>query len=325
MLPPLLPLVKNVQTIPVNNIFADLGASINLMPHFLFLKLGISELKPTKISTQLADRSINPNHLRTTIPSTTRVFIDVHDGKLSLRVGEERVTFNIEVQAISFYPRKEPIKPLEWKILENRFKPSVDKPPKVDLEYAFLQGDENSGGYLLFHIRSAKKELTKASIMVKPDWSLTFELMCDASDYAVGSVLGQRSEQYFQPIYYASKTMTEAQENYTTTEKELLAVVYAFDKFGQHLILSKTIVYINHSAIRYLFSKQDVKPHLIHWVLLLKEFDIKIQDKKGVENLVADHISHLENHETKELNEAEIDDRFLDESIMKMDFGLEEP
>ncbi|GJT61329.1 putative nucleotidyltransferase, ribonuclease H [Tanacetum coccineum] len=148
-----------------------------------------------------------------------------------------------------------------------------------------------------------KKELTKAPIMVKPDWSLPFELMCDANDYAVGAVLGQRSEKYFQPIYYASKTMTEAQENYTTTEKELLAVVFAFDKFRQYLILSKTIVYTNHSALRYLFSKQDAKP----------------------QNLAADHLSRLKNHETKELIEAEIDDRFSDESIMKMDFGLEEP
>ncbi|GKE10211.1 reverse transcriptase domain-containing protein, partial [Tanacetum coccineum] len=96
--------------------------------------------------------------------------------------------------------------------------------------------------------------------MVKPDWSLPFELMCDASDYAVGAVLGQKSRKYFQPIYYASKTMTEAQENCTTTKKELLAVVFAFDKFLQYLVLSKTRVYTDHSTLQYLFSKQDAKP-----------------------------------------------------------------
>ncbi|GJS45010.1 putative nucleotidyltransferase, ribonuclease H [Tanacetum coccineum] len=105
-----------------------------------------------------------------------------------------------------------------------------------------------------------KRELTRAPIMIKPDWSLPFEIMCDASDYAVGAVLGQRIDKHFKPIHYASKTMNEAQENYTTTEKELFAVVFAFDKFRQYLVLSKTIVFIDHSALRYLFTKQDAKP-----------------------------------------------------------------
>jgi hypothetical protein len=76
-----------------------------------------------------------------------------------------------------------------------------------------------------------KKKLTEAPILVAPDWDLPFELMCDASDFAIGAVLGQRKAKYFQPIHYASKTMTEAQSHYTTTEKELLGVVYAFEKF----------------------------------------------------------------------------------------------
>ncbi|GKC63421.1 putative nucleotidyltransferase, ribonuclease H [Tanacetum coccineum] len=140
-----------------------------------------------------------------------------------------------------------------------------------------------------------KRELTQAPVMIKPDWSLPFEIMCDASDYAVGAVLGQRIDKHFKPIHYASKTMNEAQENYTTTEKELLAVVFAFDKFRQYLVLSKTIVFTDHSALRYLFTKQDAKPRLIRWILLLQEFDIEIHDKKGAENLAADHLSRLEN------------------------------
>ena len=102
-----------------------------------------------------------------------------------------------------------------------------------------------------------KEKLTNAPIMVAPGWNFPFELMCDASDYAVGAVLGQRINKHFRPIYYASKTLTDAQENYTTTEKELLAVVFAFDKFRAYLVLSKTIVYTDHSALRYLFRKQD--------------------------------------------------------------------
>ncbi|GKA06324.1 reverse transcriptase domain-containing protein [Tanacetum coccineum] len=108
-----------------------------------------------------------------------------------------------------------------------------------------------------------KKKLTEAPILVAPDWDLPFEIMCDASDYAVGAVLGQRKTKHFQPIHFASKTMTDAQAHYTTTEKELLAVVYAFEKFRPYLVLSKTIVYTDHSALKYLLAKQDAKPRLL--------------------------------------------------------------
>ncbi|GJS25495.1 reverse transcriptase domain-containing protein [Tanacetum coccineum] len=92
-----------------------------------------------------------------------------------------------------------------------------------------------------------------------PIWMLTFEIMCDASDYAIGAVLGQRIEKHFRPIHYASKTMTEAESNYTTTEKEMLAVVYAFEKFRSYLIMNKSVVYTDHSALKYLFNKKDAK------------------------------------------------------------------
>ncbi|GJW37013.1 reverse transcriptase domain-containing protein [Tanacetum coccineum] len=108
-----------------------------------------------------------------------------------------------------------------------------------------------------------KRKLTEAPILIAPDWDLPFELMCDASDFAIGAVLGQRKNKHFQPIHYASKTMTEAQAHYTTTEKELLAVVYAFEKFRSYLVLSKSIVYTDHSAIKYLFAKKDAKPRLM--------------------------------------------------------------
>ncbi|GJR15491.1 reverse transcriptase domain-containing protein [Tanacetum coccineum] len=104
--------------------------------------------------------------------------------------------------------------------------------------------------------------------------------MCDASDYAIGAVLGQRIEKHFRPIHYASKTMTEAESNYTTTEKEMLAVVYAFEKFRSYLIMNKSV-----------------------------EFDFKVIDTKGAENYAADHLSRLENpyenvFDPKEINET---------------------
>ncbi|KAK8632600.1 hypothetical protein V6N13_072990 [Hibiscus sabdariffa] len=125
-----------------------------------------------------------------------------------------------------------------------------------------------------------KEKLISAPIVIPPDWTLPFELMCDASDYAVGAVLGQRRGKTFHPIYYASKTLNEAQINYTTTEKELLAVIFTFDKLRSYLIGTKVKVHTDHSAIKYLLAKKDVKPRLIRWILLLQEFDIEIIDRK---------------------------------------------
>ncbi|GJW48327.1 reverse transcriptase domain-containing protein [Tanacetum coccineum] len=136
-----------------------------------------------------------------------------------------------------------------------------------------------------------KKNLTEAPILIAPDWNEPFELMCDASDFALGAVLGQRHEKHFRPIHYASKTMNEAESRYTTTEKEMLAVVYAFEKFRSYLVMNKCTVYTDHSALKYLFAKKDSKARLLRWVLLLQEFDFDVVDTKGAENLAADHLS----------------------------------
>ncbi|GJR19228.1 reverse transcriptase domain-containing protein [Tanacetum coccineum] len=168
--------------------------------------------------------------------------------------------------------------------------------------------------------QTLKKKLTEAPILVAPDWDLPFELMCDASDYAIGAVLGQRKTKHFQPIHYASKTMMDAQAHYTRTEKELLAVVYAFEKFRPYLVLSKSIVYTDHTALKYLFSKQDAKPRLLRWVLLLQEFDIIIRDKKGAENLAADHLSRLENPHQSVLDKKEINETFPLETLSMVSF-----
>ncbi|GJU00972.1 reverse transcriptase domain-containing protein [Tanacetum coccineum] len=161
--------------------------------------------------------------------------------------------------------------------------------------------------------------------MIKPDWSFPFEVMCDASDYAVRAVLGQRIDKHFKPIHYANKKIKEAQENYTMTKKELLDVVFAFDKFCQYLVLSKTIVFTDHSALRYLFTKQDAKPRLIRWILLLQEFDIEICDKKGAENLAADHLSRLENPDLGKLTKTKIRDLFPEERLMAITDKNNEP
>nr|GEW49247.1 reverse transcriptase domain-containing protein [Tanacetum cinerariifolium] len=139
--------------------------------------------------------------------------------------------------------------------------------------------------------QTLKKKLTEAPILIAPNWDLPFELMCDASDFSIGAVLGQRHEKHFKPIHFASKTITDAESNYTTTEKEMLAVVYAFEKFQSYLIMKKSIVHTDHSALKYLFAKKDAKARFLRWVLLLQEFDFKVLDTKGAENLAADHLS----------------------------------
>nr|GEV02000.1 reverse transcriptase domain-containing protein [Tanacetum cinerariifolium] len=111
--------------------------------------------------------------------------------------------------------------------------------------------------------QTLKKKLTEAPILIALNWDLPFELMCDASDFAI--------------------------------EKEMLAVVYAFEKFRSYQIMNKSIVHTDHSALKYLFAKKDEKARLLRWVLLLQEFDFKVLDTKGAENLAADHLSRLEN------------------------------
>ena len=125
-----------------------------------------------------------------------------------------------------------------------------------------------------------KLALIEAPILQSPNWDLPFEVMCDTSHYAVRAVLGQRIDKKPTAIWYASKTLAEAQLNYTTIEKKRLAVVYALEKFRPYIMGSKIVIYIDHAALKYLFSKKEAKPRLIRWVLLLQEFDLEIRDKK---------------------------------------------
>src|SRR3954468_20036579 len=138
--------------------------------------------------------------------------------------------------------------------------------------------------------QTLKKALTTAPIVQPPDWSLPFEIMCDASDFVVGVVLGQRIDKKLNVIHYASKILDSAQKNYGTTEKEFLAVVFACDKFRPYIVDSKVIIHTDHAALKYLMAKKVAKPRLIRWLRLLQEFDLQIIDRKGADNPVADNL-----------------------------------
>ena len=159
--------------------------------------------------------------------------------------------------------------------------------------------------------------MTTALIVRAPNWQLPFEVMCDASDLSIGVVLRQREGGKPYVVYYASKTLNEAQRNYTTTEKELLAMVYALDKFRAYLVRSDIVIFTDHSALKYLLTKKDAKARLVRWVLLLQEFNLQIKDKNRVENVVADHLSRLRiAHNT---HSPPINDEFPEESLLQLE------
>ena len=161
-----------------------------------------------------------------------------------------------------------------------------------------------------------KTMLVSHPIMRSPNWYLSFEIMCDASDYVIGAVLGQREDKKVFVIYYASKTLDSVQANYTTIEKEFLAIVFALEKFRSYIVGSPATIFTNHAALKYLLSKQDTKPHFTRWILLCQKFNLTIKDKKGVENVVADYLSRLVPESTS--HSLPIGDSFPDEQLFAL-------
>ena len=144
-----------------------------------------------------------------------------------------------------------------------------------------------------YSFEEIKSRLVEAPIMAKPDWNKEFVIMYDANDYAMGVVLGQKADKVLRSIYYSNKTFNEAQENYSTTEKEMLAMVFACEKFRPYILGSHVLIHTDHATIKDLMAKKEAKPRLIRWVLLLQEFDLEIKDKKGCDNVIANNLSRV--------------------------------
>nr|GEU58747.1 reverse transcriptase domain-containing protein [Tanacetum cinerariifolium] len=203
--------------------------------------------------------------------------------------------------------------------LERMLKSPVDDPSSRK-RYPFIFSKE-----CVETFQTLKRKLIEAPILIVPDWKMPFELMCDASDFAISAVLGQRQDKHFRPIHYASKTMTKAESNYTITEKEMLAVVSAFEKFRSYLIMNKSIVYTDYSALKYLFSKKDSKARLLYWALLLQEFTFKVINTKGDENLADDHLSRLKYPHQNMLDPKEINESFPLETLNLVSTRVRDP
>ncbi|XP_074304826.1 uncharacterized protein LOC141639650 [Silene latifolia] len=384
----------SIQGVAIKRALCDLGASVSLMPLFIFKRLDLGDLKPTRVSLQLVDRLVKfPIGVIEDVPlvvgklvipcdffvmdmpedynvpiilgrpclATGGAMIDVKSGKLSLQVGEDRVKFELHksMEAPSLGdtccivdilenpmenhdPKASSMDPLEtclvsgyevddkdvetlayvwmldsapiyeqapkFEVLEvGKKEESSTSPPTVELKplpsslkYEFLGDnstfpviinsalDDTQTSKLISLLKRLKEALTSAPIIQPPDWNLPFELMCDASDQALGAVLGQRMDGKVHAIHYASKTLDEAQTNYSTTENELLAVVFAMEKFRTYLVGAKSLTW-------------------------------RLGIKKGVENVVADHLSRLINLNVD--NGLPINDYLPDDHLLSLSLG----
>nr|GFB07716.1 reverse transcriptase domain-containing protein [Tanacetum cinerariifolium] len=209
---------------------------------------------------------------------TDRALIDVYEEEITLRVNDEAVTFNLN-QTTRYSFTYDPRFCTHKILMEEDFKPSFQSHRRINpkihevikrevlklLDAGMIYPISDSPWVSPIHCVPKKGGIT---------------VVANEENELIPTLLGQPNTKHYQPIHYARKTMTEAQMHYTTTEKEMLAVVYAFEKCRLYLVLSKSTVYTDHSALKYLLNKQDAKSRLIWWVLLLQEFDIIIRDKE---------------------------------------------
>ncbi|GJR44261.1 reverse transcriptase domain-containing protein [Tanacetum coccineum] len=352
-----------------------LGGAFYLMPYSVWKNLSLPELTPTCMTLELANRLITkpigiaedvfvnvgkfqfpadfvvvdfepdprvPLILGRCFLKTSHALIDVYEGEITLRVGKEAITFNLDQtsEVLGFSnviasgnptpyfepivstasPNLTPFGDSDFLLMEeadsilrgtsasgSQFLISGTHPPSQIKINICLELGKNSNSVKLKTVESSVDEPPEVELKELPP-HLEYAFLEGNDKLPVIIAKDLKDEE--KAALLKRRLMNEAHSSLTTTkEKELLAVVYAFEKFRSYLVMSKSIVYTDHSAIKYLFAKKDAKARLMRWILLLQEFDIDVRDKKGAENLAADHLSRLENphqdkFENKEINEA---------------------
>nr|GEX19319.1 reverse transcriptase domain-containing protein [Tanacetum cinerariifolium] len=310
--------LSEVARTPMNEHY--LGASINLMPFSVWEALSLLELTPTCMTLKLADRSVSkPIGIAKDVSFKVELEDLPHHLEYAFLEGDNKLPVII-AKELRDEEKSALIKTVSSGIFKFPLTLVIKKRQRSPAHIARLPTVACLSACAMLRALFKGKKLTEAPILIAPNWDLSFELMCDASDFAIGAVLGQRHKKHFKPIHYASKTMNDAETNYTTTEKDMLAVVYAFKKFRSYLIMNKSIVHTDRSALKYLFAKKDAKARLLRWVLLLQEFDFVVLDTKGAENLAADHLSRLENPYENVLDAKEINETFPLETLSMVTF-----
>nr|GEW49367.1 reverse transcriptase domain-containing protein [Tanacetum cinerariifolium] len=318
---------------------ADLGASINLMPLSIWKKLRLPTLNDTKMVLELAERTISkPTGVAENVFVKVGKFYFPADFVVLDFVADPRVPLILGRPFLSTAQDYFPSVRKDLKVVELKIQSSDDVPPEVELKVlpphlnpwvSPVQCVPKKGGMTV--IKNDENKLIPTRLVTGWRVCIDYKKLNEATrkDHfsrspwvspvqCVPKKGGQRIEKHFWPIHYASKTMNQAETNYTTIEKEMLAVVYAFEKFRSYLIMNKSIVYTDHSALKYLFAKKDAKARLLRWILLLQEFDFKVIDTKGAENYAADHLSRLENPYENIFDPKEIIETFPLESLNKV-------
>ncbi|GJR34045.1 reverse transcriptase domain-containing protein [Tanacetum coccineum] len=297
-------------------------------------------LRPIVVPDFIADPRV-PLILGRPFLRTAHALIDVYEGEITLRNDDQSLTLKCGDTPSISYNNLESLKKVDlinvtdFLLLEeaDTFLALADDPTSREVAEAYYdpEGDIlllesllnsdpspslNQGNYLPKIKKELKVYNNKLPVIIAKDLSddektaliKVLKSRKQAIAWKLSDIKGAKDcEKHFRPIHYARKMMTEAETNYTTTKKEMLAVVYAFEKFRSYLIMTKSVVYTDHSALKYLFNKKDAKARLLRWVLL--EFDFKVINTKGAENYAADHLSRLENpyenvFDPKEINET---------------------